>query len=55
MGNITDQVAAVAMCPFVSNLLGVDSKFKPVTTIYTYTDTRPSKVIPGMRSIFDEE
>ena len=55
MGNITDQVAAVAMCPFVSNLLGVDSEFKPATPVYTYVDTRPSKVIPGMPSIFDKE
>ena len=50
-----DDVAAVAMCTFVSNLIGVDSEHQPVTPIYTYADTRPSKVIPGMRSIFDEE
>ncbi len=55
VGDIADQVAAVAMCKFVSNHLGVDSAYNPVTPVYTYADTRPSKVIPDMRSIFDEE
>ena len=55
VGDIADQVAAVAMCTFVSNLLGVGSEYDPVTPVYTYADTRLSKVIPGKRSIFDEE
>ena len=54
-GDISSHISAVAMCTFVSNILGVDSECQPVTPVYTYADTRPSQVVPGMRSIFNEE
>lgn len=54
-GNFANRVAAVAMCTFVSNILGVDKELQPITPVYTYADTRPSKVVPGMRASFNEE
>ncbi|THB62737.1 MAG: carbohydrate kinase [Desulfovibrio sp.] len=54
MGARAAEIAAVAGCSFVGNLMGVDETGKPVTTLTTYADTRASIEAEKLRAELDE-
>ena len=47
-------LAAVGSCTFVSNLLGLDARGRPVGPITTYADTRAAAAARGLRAENDE-
>lgn len=53
-GPLTEKIAAVATCTFVSNILGVDKNGRAVTPLTTYADTRADGEVAGLRADFDE-
>ena len=53
-GPLTDQIAAVASCTFVSNLLGVDAEGRAITPLTTYADTRAAAEARRLRAELDE-
>jgi gluconokinase len=50
-----DEIAGVAVCTFVSNMLGVDSRAQAITGLMTYADMRPAPDVLELRSRLDEE
>lgn len=54
-GDLAGEVAGVASCTFVGNVLGVDQTGKAITPIYTYADTRAQASVTWLRSMFDEK
>jgi len=53
--HLTDQIAGVAVCTFVGNLLGVDAFGRSVTPLITYADTRATNEAAELRRRLDEE
>jgi gluconokinase len=53
-GPLHTQIAGVAACTFVSNILGVDKAGQAVTPITTYADTRAAGEVAGLRAELDE-
>jgi len=51
---LDERVAAVGMCTFVGNLLGIDDDNRPVTPLYTYADTRGSEQVGRLADLIDE-
>jgi gluconokinase len=51
---LADQVGAVALATYVSNVLGVDAHGQPLTPIYLYADTRDSADAARLRAELDE-
>ncbi len=51
---IVPKIAAVAVCTFVSNIMGVDREAKPLTPVYTYADTRAEEEAVQLRTELDE-
>jgi len=54
-GPLAAEIAGVATCTFVSNVLGVDEAGQAVTPLTTYADTRAASEVPGLRAEFDEQ
>lgn len=52
--SLAPQIAGVATCTFVSNILGVNSEGQAVTPLTTYADTRAAGEVAGLRAEFDE-
>ncbi len=52
-GPVARQVAAVASCSLVSNLLGVDVTGRPTTPVYFWGDTRPAADTAALRAQVD--
>jgi gluconokinase len=53
-GSLAEEIAGVASCTFVGNIMGVDRSGKPVTPVYTYADTRAEVAVAGLKKDFDE-
>lgn len=53
-GPLSSQIAGVASCSFVSNILGVDGAGQAITPLTTYADTRAAGEVAGLRADFDE-
>ena len=51
---LASQIAGVAVCTFVGNIMGVDRKARPLTPVFTYADTRAEKEADRLRTEFDE-
>ncbi len=54
LGSLTGDIAGVASCSLVSNVLGVDEDGRAITPVYTYADTRPAPDVHTLRAHFDE-
>jgi gluconokinase len=54
VGDRAKEIAGVASSIFVSNIMGVDERQRPVTPLMTYADTRPSQDVPRLRTLADE-
>jgi gluconokinase len=53
-GNLSEHFAGVAICTFVTNILGANAQGTPVTTLISYADTRASKEAILLREGLDE-
>ena len=53
-GPLSEKIAAVATCTFVSNILGVDKNGQAITPLTTYADTRADAEVAGLRADFDD-
>jgi gluconokinase len=53
-GRAAGDIAAVAICTFVSNLLGIDAGGSAVTPVITYADTRAAPDAEALRERLDE-
>ena len=53
-GSLSTQIAGVATCTFVSNVLGVDDAGQAITPLTTYADTRAAGDVADLRAEFDE-
>jgi gluconokinase len=53
-GALAEQIGAVALDTYVSNLLGVDASGRPLTPIYPYADTRNDQAAAELRERLDE-
>jgi gluconokinase len=53
-GQMSKKIAGVAMCTFVSNILGVDEVGQAITPLTTYADTRSEGEVPRLRAEFEE-
>jgi gluconokinase len=53
--HLTDQIAGVAVCTFVGNVLGLDAFGHPATPLITYADTRAAHEAAELRRRLDEE
>jgi gluconokinase len=51
---LVPNLAGVAICTFVGNIMGVDRSAKPITPVYTYADTRAEKEAARLRTEVDE-
>ncbi len=49
------EVAGVAACTFVGNILGIDERGRAITPLFTYADTRAEGEVAGLRAELDEE
>lgn len=49
------RVSAVGLCSLVGNVLGVDKRFRPLTPVYTYADTRGKEDADWLSTNLDEE
>ncbi len=54
-GRASTQIGAVAVCTFVSNILGLDSSGQVVVPLTTYADTRSAGEVAVLRAELDEE
>jgi gluconokinase len=54
-GSLADEIAGVASCTFVGNILGVDRTGSASTPIYTYADTRAETSASWLKTVFDEK
>lgn len=52
---LSGKIEGVALCTFVSNILGVDEQGQAVTPLMTYADTRSADEVDRLRREFDEE
>ena len=53
-GRLAEEIAGVAACTFVSNILGIDQNGMPVTPLFPYSDTRPKAETQFLRQQFNE-
>jgi gluconokinase len=53
-GALAKEIAGVACCTFVGNIMGVDQSGKPLTPIFTYADTRAEQEVAWLKANFDE-
>jgi len=53
-GSLVDQIAGVATCTFVNNILGIDANRHVVMPLTTYADTRSAGEVMGLQAEFDE-
>jgi gluconokinase len=53
-GPMARQIAAVATCTFVNNIMGLDRSGQAITPLMTYADTRSEGDVPRLRAEFDE-
>lgn len=53
-GSLRSEIAGVASCTFVSNILGVDPTHRAVTPLTTYADTRASFEAEELKKELDE-
>ena len=51
---LVPKIVAVAVCTFVSNIMGIDRDANPITPVYTYADTRAEKEAVRLRTELDE-
>ena len=54
-GSQSGNIAGVAVCTFVSNILGINQEGAAVTPLFPYSDTRPALDTRLLREQFDEE
>ncbi len=52
LGSTPHKIQAVAIDTFVSSLIGLDSKFNPLTPLYTYADTRSAQDAKELRKLY---
>jgi len=53
-GFLCAQIAGVAVCTFVGNVLGMDKTGQAITPLVTYADTRAGSEVAGLRAEFNE-
>jgi gluconokinase len=53
-GSLAVEIAGVATCTFVSNILGIDQNGRPVTPLFPYSDTRPKAETQFLRQQLNE-
>lgn len=53
-GELRAAIGGVAVCTFVSNVLGVDQQGRAVTPLITYADTRSARDVAWLREATDE-
>ena len=53
-GKLAEEIAGVASCTFVGNIMATDQKARPLTPVYTYADTRAEKDVGWLQAQFDE-
>ena len=53
-GKLAEEIAAVASCTFVGNIMAADQKGKPLTPVFTYADSRAEKEVGWLQAQFDE-
>jgi gluconokinase len=53
-GPLAEEIAGVAACTFVGNIMGIDHKARPLTPIFTYADTRAEKQVRRLQIEFEE-
>jgi gluconokinase len=53
-GSLAKEIAGVASCTFVGNIMGLDQSGKPLTPIFTYADTRAEQEVAWLKANFDE-
>ncbi len=53
-GKLAEEIAGVASCTFVGNIMGIDQKGRPLTAVFTYADTRAEKEVEWLQAEFDE-
>lgn len=53
-GPLAEQIGAVALATYVSNLLGISADGRPLTPIYLYADTRNAADAAALRTRLDE-
>ena len=51
---LVPNLAGVAICTFVGNIMGVDQNARPLTPVYTYADTRAENEAARLGTEFDE-
>jgi gluconokinase len=51
----SEAIAGVAVCTFVTSILGLDDHWRPVTPLVLYSDTRSEPWIASLRQKLDEE
>lgn len=54
VGCLADQIGAVALTTYVSNVLGIAADGRPLTPIYLYSDTRNAADAAALREQYDE-
>jgi gluconokinase len=54
-GDLGKSIVGVGVCTFVTNILGLNDHWKPVTPLALYSDTRPEPFVNQLRSLLDEE
>ena len=53
-GQLAEEIAAVASCTFVGNIMAADQQARPLTPIFTYADSRAEKDVGWLQAQFDE-
>ena len=54
-GPLATEIAGVACCTFVGNIMGVNRSEKPVTPLFTYADTRAETAVGWLQAEFDQK
>jgi len=53
-GSLSSQIAGIASCTLVSNLLGIDKNNRAITPLSTYADTRAASEVEGLKADLSE-
>jgi gluconokinase len=53
--NLAGEISGVGVCTFVTNIMGLDADWKPVTPLALYSDTRSEPYVSKLRQALDEE
>ena len=53
-GKLAEEIAAVASCTFVGNIMAIDKKGKRLTPVFTYADSRAEKDVGWLQAYIVE-